>query len=893
MGDEGAESGNGPGTSGARLGDHRTAVPGPVPGYLHRPTLEQRCWPTNRRLTLLKAPGGFGKTTLLAACCRALAEEGVVTAWLSVDEADEPTAFDACLAFAFERAGVDVLGALDADAGRGGGEDRLTVLLRALERLGRPCVLALDELERLTDPAAVRVLNLLVRRGPPSLHLAMACRELPIGLDVAGPVFGGDAAILSVEDLRFSKPEIASFFDRRLSRRELGAVATASAGWPIALRVRRSAKALGDEGRERVLRDVVDGWVESRLWYDVADDDREFLLDVGLLDEIDTELLDEALEGIDLMHRLDRLSGVAGLLERVHGGSGRVWRLHPLIREHCAARRRRENPRRYRAIHGRLAVALARRGETGAALQHASEAADAGLVGRIATDAGGVRLWLREGAARLLAVDRFLTAEVLEHHPRLAFVRVVADILRGRLSEARRTFDALASGLGGTAGADDGLAVDRFLAWGMLASHGCVPLGAEQVRPVLAEAARLADLPDTDPMVRGTMDYGLCLVHNLKAEFDAARERGGRARRALGTRSEYLTMVLDFQYGQIAMAQGLVRTATDWYNGGVRAARRNFLSDPRAVAIGEALVRELDLERNRLPLGTVQPVVEPLLAGRVQFASTAAAAAVAAETAMQAQGADVALAMLDDVSDGARRLALASLGRYLAALRVALLAEAGRIGEADEAWRDAGLPQSDPECLDLSGQSWREMEALACARLRLLAAHGTFGAARTLVGDLVAVAAARGLRRTQMRALALALGVEAAAGERDAAAACLRSYLDLYAKTDYARPLAREPAAALLATEVAAGSASTCSAAAEALAAALRYGGPDGLPRLTAREVEVLTRLRTQSDREIAAALGLTAHGVRYHIRRLFAKLEVGDRLAAAETAGHLGLIGR
>ena len=137
MGDEGAESGNGPATSGARLGDHRTAVPGPVTGYLHRPALEQRCWPTNRRLTLLKAPGGFGKTTLLAACCRVLAEEGVVTAWLSVDEADEPTAFDACLAFAFERAGVDVFGALDTDAGRGGGEDRLTVLLRALERLGR------------------------------------------------------------------------------------------------------------------------------------------------------------------------------------------------------------------------------------------------------------------------------------------------------------------------------------------------------------------------------------------------------------------------------------------------------------------------------------------------------------------------------------------------------------------------------------------------------------------------------------------------------------------------------------------------------------------------------------------------------------------------------------
>ena len=897
MGDGTSEGGNGPGASGVRPDDGRAGVPGPVDGYLHRPGLVERCWPTNQRLTLLKAPGGFGKTTLLAACCRALAAEGVVTGWLCVDAADELAPFDARLAFAFERAGVDVLGARDPDDGLGGTDDRLTLVLRAVERLARPCVLALDELERLTDPAAVAVLNLLVRRAPPTLHLAMTCRELPIGLDVAGPVFGGAAAILSVEDLRFSKDEIASFFDRALSRRELGAVAAASAGWPMALRVRRSAGASGTEGRDRVVRDVVHSWVESRLWYDVADDDREFLLDVGLLDELDPELLDEALGGTDLMHRLDRLSGVAGLFEPVRGRGGRAWRLHPLIREHCAARRQRENPARYRAIHGRLAVALARRGEILAAVRHASAAADPELAGRIAADAGGVRLWLREGADRLLAVDRFLTAEVLAHHPGLAFVRVVADVLRGRLPEARRTFDAAvpdpAAVVGGAAG---GAAVDRFLAWGTLASHGCAPLGAGQIRAVVAEAARIADLPDVDPTVRAAMDAGLCLVHNLKAEFDAALECGGRARRVLGTRSDYLTMMLDFQYGQIAMAQGLVRNAADWYGSGIRTARRYFLNDPRAVAIGEALLRELDLERNRLPSNTLSPVDDALLAGRVQFASTAAAVAAAAETALQVRGADAALAVLDRVSEGARQVALTSLVRYLAALRAALLAEAGRPGEAEEAWRDGGLPQSDAGCLDLAGQSWREMEALACARLRLHIVAGTYrlAAGRALAADLIAVAGARGLRRTQMRALALALGLEAVAGEPDAAAAHLGTYLELYAETDYVRPLAREPAAAaLLVAAVDAGPAATGRAAAAALAAALGTGVADGVPRFTAREVEVLARLGTQPDREIAAVLGLTMHGVRYHIRRIFAKLEVGDRHAAAETAERLGLLRR
>ena len=58
------------------------------------------------------------------------------------------------------------------------------------------------------------------------------------------------------------------------------------------------------------------------------------------------------------------------------------------------------------------------------------------------------------------------------------------------------------------------------------------------------------------------------------------------------------------------------------------------------------------------------------------------------------------------------------------------------------------------------------------------------------------------------------------------------------------------------------------------------------------REVELLARLGTRSDREAAAVLGLTLHGVRYHIRRLFAKLGLGDRYAA-ETAERLGLLRR
>ena len=98
---------------------HRVELPGPIDGYLERPDIEARCALTDRRLTVLRAPGGFGKTALLARQCRALREEGTAAAWLALDEQDGPGALAAYLALAFEVAG---LSSFDSGAKAGGAD---------------------------------------------------------------------------------------------------------------------------------------------------------------------------------------------------------------------------------------------------------------------------------------------------------------------------------------------------------------------------------------------------------------------------------------------------------------------------------------------------------------------------------------------------------------------------------------------------------------------------------------------------------------------------------------------------------------------------------------------------------------------------------------------------
>ena len=887
----------------------RVRIPDRVDGYLPRPRLLGRCHPINRRLTVFHAPCGFGKTTLLADICHREKAHGVLTAWLSLDETDTLEGLAAYIEQALRRAGLDVSvprsqvrrPAEAADLSESTVRDWMVLLMRAMDDYRKSFLFALDEVERLVDPKQIRLIDFLVRRAPPNVHFAMTMRHSPPGLDLASEVVDGRGEFYWANDLRFSKPDIALFFDGQLSRPELAEMAERTEGWPAAVRVYRNARdvtMISGDVRQGPRSEPVEGYagmaaksIAARLRRDMNDDEREYLLDVALLDEIDPIIVSEVLPETHTKVGANVLSRIEGLVRPDESSTG-MLRLHPLVREYCAARRLQRSPARCRVLHRRIATSMARRGRLTPALRHASDSGDHVLVGEILEATGGVRLWCKYGMEQMLACDRFLTEEVLEDFPRLAFLRCAALIARGNLEEALALYLAVREKTMGfrrdrKGGDDFALWIDSVLVQSTLVIFGCEPLGSEIVKGVLADAGRLATDARLDPMVRGLLYTILGAADQQRARFESSQWSGMQAKQCFVLADARPGAVInDFQLGLVAMAEGRVEEAARSY------VRRS------PALISHVLMAELDLERNRLKSHRRLESRLPLRIVERAFDVHAAAYGVASELAFERNGAAGALRVLKDALDFAAAERLPSLVHHLSALRVSYLVIGGDVARASQVWREAELPETDSELVDLDDQSWREMESICCARIRLLEARHAVEAARRLAGKLREVARERGLMRTRMRCIALWMGLEYRSGNVNAAASRLLEFLDLVRVADYTRPLLRERevSAKLLRRVLGTALPPRLRAVAETVLGFLDE--PDAqivkqTPLYTARELEVIERVaRGLQDKQIARHLGLTEHGVRYHLKKVFRKIGATSRMDAVQRARNLGIIG-
>jgi ATP/maltotriose-dependent transcriptional regulator MalT len=215
------------------------------PHLLHRPRLIQRLEQGMKlSLTLISAPVGFGKSTLLSDW---LAAGSTPVAWLSLDPQDnEPNRFLSYLLAALQTfdpslvVGVQVLYDPLQPAPM---ESILTLLINNLLMPGRVhehFVLILDNYQFITDPSIHHALAFLLDHLPPTMHLVIASREDP-PLPLAQLRARDDLLELRASDLRFMQEEAHTFLTQSmglsLSIEESTLLQTRTEGWIIGLQL--------------------------------------------------------------------------------------------------------------------------------------------------------------------------------------------------------------------------------------------------------------------------------------------------------------------------------------------------------------------------------------------------------------------------------------------------------------------------------------------------------------------------------------------------------------------------------------------------------------------------------------------------------------------------------
>jgi LuxR family maltose regulon positive regulatory protein len=343
-------------------------TPPPSAGYLPRPHLTQ--WLNNhigQRLTLVSAPPGYGKTTLLADFFNA---HSGPAAWYQLEASDsDPTVFLTHLIESIRRmrtankkaskVGQNAQSLLNSAESGVDSRRVLTVLINELsEQIHDSLLIILEDYHYVASPIVHQLLDYLLENAPLPLHLIISTRTDP-PLALARLRARGLLSELRANDLRFSDDEVAALLRREvpgLSPESLNVLSQKTEGWAAALQIVRSSLAGQNAESAREIVTSLSGsnrfvfeYLAEEVFRRQPEARRSFLLQTSILSQMDADSCN-AVVGIinsqDMLEELERENLFLTSLD----DKQRWYQYHFLFREFLQSRLRREKGEQVKSL---------------------------------------------------------------------------------------------------------------------------------------------------------------------------------------------------------------------------------------------------------------------------------------------------------------------------------------------------------------------------------------------------------------------------------------------------------------------------------------------------------------------------------------------------------------
>ncbi len=848
-----------------------------------------------QRCVLVQGPAGSGKTSTLVAWRQALLPLDFDVAWLSLaPEDNDLERFFTCLLASLAEVDPQAVREAALLMGRGSGEAAaehwVISLVQGLAPRPRELVLMLDDVQLLDDPRIFQALQLLLDYAPPNLHLALGSRNA-VPLSIGRLRAQGQVSEFDLRDLRFSAEESERFLREQLgaiSAREARTLHDLTDGWVAGLQL-FAVELRAKEGAgfaPVAVRDpqAFTRYFESEVLAHLALDDLELLTQVSVCNRFCASLCASLLGQLHavaaMTSRLAKLDAGNLFVSQVSAHDRESWyRVHPLLREILITRLRKEDQRRLHGIAWRWFDA---HGYVDEAVRHAVLAGEAEAAADV-VEACATDLMGKGELAQLAGLMARLPATQVHARTGLrlaaAYLKLYARDL-DRLEEELRALEADAPALAGGQGE------------GLLTLRAGLALQRDDTEMARALLPRLEAVPDdAQAFVFAGSATTKAWLAMYDGEFEHARamlaeseERGlAPPRRLVAQALRGLSYCLE---GRMAQADTVLRAVLQEADG--HGAARIGVAAVAAGLLGDVLYEGNELEAACALLAPRLDVLE-----RVAIPDAVLRALLVLATSQWLAGRELeALASLDSLEEYALRDGLDRMLAHVLALRLRLHFSKRETVQATEVMeRIEALAARHAQDRRGTGGEVRRLLARSRADSHLHW-HDWDAAARelrALLDESLAVGRQRNAATVHLLLAVAEEGRRQPASAREHVLAALqlghrlglvRSLLDATPRTpalvrDLLEAQVLDPVLAFYAQRLLAADAATRAARTSAPAAVQ----PAADELLNAREREVLELVaQAMPNKKIARVLGVTPHTVKWHLRKIYAKLGVSER---------------
>ncbi|MGB3712912.1 MAG: LuxR C-terminal-related transcriptional regulator [Candidatus Promineifilaceae bacterium] len=846
------------------------------------------------KLTLISAPAGFGKTTLVsewvAGCERP-------AAWLSLDEGDnDPTRFLAYLVAALQtiaaNIGEGVLGVLQSPQPPPT-EPILTTLLNEITTVPDNFVLVLDDYHVIDAKPVDHALTFLLEHLPPQMHLVIATREDPT-LPLARLRVRDQLIELRVNDLRFTNSEAAGFLNQvmglNLSAEDVAALETRTEGWIAGLQL-AAISMRGHKDATSFIKSftgshhfVLDYLVEEVLQQQ-SESVQTFLLRTSILDRLCGPLCDAVLRRGAGLNLTPYASGQETLefLEQanlfiVPLDNERHWyRYHHLFADLLRQRLQQQQPDSVAKLHVRASAWYEKNGLEIEAFTHAAAANDIERAERL-IEGEGLPLHFRGGAAPVLNWLASQPATILDARPSLWVTYASALIFAGQSSSIEQKLGAAEAALEGAEPDDK----TQDLVGHIAAMRAMMAVSQHQVETIIDQASRALELLHTENLyVRTAAAWTLGYAHELQGDRAAAsRAYTDVISNSQASGNFMFTIAALTSLGNIQESENQLYQAAETHQQSLQLAGDPPL--PFACASLLGLARVL-YEWNDLDTAQQHGQLSAQLASQIEAVDTPAACGVLLARLKIAQG-DVAgaVALLTEADQFVRQHNFVHMIPQVAATQVLTLLHQGDLAAAAQLAEKHDLPSSQ-------------------SRVHL--AQGDTAAALAVLEPLRRQVEAKGLEDERLKVMILKAVAHHAHGDKEEAVQLLGDALALAEPGGFIRLFVDEglPMAELLSDAAARGILPDYCIKLLAVFEAEDQKREDksNLPPaqpliepLSHRELEILQLIALGlSNREISERLFLALSTVKKHNGNIYGKLQVQRRTEAVARARELDLL--